>query len=461
MENKYLKVLFINHTARMAGAERILLELLKEFKKYNVKSRVILPFKESFDRELDKIHIPYKIISYTWWAGRENHTESELDRLLLNNVRSTMEIVDEIQLFKPDIVYTNTLVIPWGAIASTLTNTKHVWAIHEFGEADQDLRLFFGDKTSFEIVNRLSSAIITNSKAVQNHVAEYVDIKKLYQYYYYIPTPHSELMKKPINYFRNKTSLKLLVLGSIISFKGQLDAVRAMQKLKKEDIELVLIGPVGDLTYKEEIDDYIIKNNLGEKVRIYNYTDYPFAAIQQADVVLLSSRQEAIARVVFESMLLKKPVIGTNSGGTPEQVKSNFNGLLYQPGNIEELVKCILFFKKNPKKIIEFGKNGYSFSKKRFTKKNYYAKILRTMLKVINEKVLTHPDFLLNLLKTQYEYKTALEKEGSELKSHINNLEKYSDELELSLNKIQSSRTYRVWQLYCKLRDTIIKQNRL
>lgn len=58
-------------------------------------------------------------------------------------------------------------------------------------------------------------------------------------------------------------------------------------------------------------------------------------------LVFPSECNENYPFTVAEAMLNGTPVIGTNIGGVPEQIKDGVNGLLFEAGNVEELVSKI------------------------------------------------------------------------------------------------------------------------
>ena len=60
-----------------------------------------------------------------------------------------------------------------------------------------------------------------------------------------------------------------------------------------------------------------------------------------ADVYIHPSYREGIPRAVLEAMSLEKVVIATNIRGASEILESEFNGILYQKGDIKELSRAI------------------------------------------------------------------------------------------------------------------------
>ncbi|MNY65380.1 GDP-mannose-dependent alpha-(1-6)-phosphatidylinositol monomannoside mannosyltransferase [compost metagenome] len=55
-------------------------------------------------------------------------------------------------------------------------------------------------------------------------------------------------------------------------------------------------------------------------------------------------------------MLMEKPVIGTNAGGTPEQIGKNERGALVEPHSSLSIAEGIRHYLKNPSLIESQGK---------------------------------------------------------------------------------------------------------
>ena len=63
------------------------------------------------------------------------------------------------------------------------------------------------------------------------------------------------------------------------------------------------------------------------------------------------------------------PVIGSDTGATPELVRDGENGYLYQKGNVDDLAGKMEIFLNYPEKIRVLGNNAYAWSTKMFTGK--------------------------------------------------------------------------------------------
>lgn len=85
----------------------------------------------------------------------------------------------------------------------------------------------------------------------------------------------------------------------------------------------------------------------------------------------------------IEGFAYAKPSIASNIGGIPEIVEHNKTGLLFEPGNIEQLKDCILKYWQNPDLVKEHGKNSYIKAHTKYTEKKYLEETLNVYKNVL------------------------------------------------------------------------------
>jgi glycosyltransferase involved in cell wall biosynthesis len=134
------------------------------------------------------------------------------------------------------------------------------------------------------------------------------------------------------------TTLSCVISGRLAPGKGQLEAVEAIARLRRDGLPvgLWIVGD-GDVNYRAKLTEMIASHRLEACVRLVGYKTNPLAYLRAADVVLVCSRAEAFGRATVEGMLAGKPVVATASGGTPELIRAGQTGLLYPPGDITTL----------------------------------------------------------------------------------------------------------------------------
>ncbi|MHA1748490.1 MAG: glycosyltransferase, partial [Promethearchaeota archaeon] len=373
-----------SHSSQLAGAERRLINLTNELiSDYGTLCTVIIPNKGPLKEKLHRVGCATVRISYHWWCVDNRKHLSNLPRNL-NESYLTIKLSRIINDIQPEIIITNTLVIPWGAVFAYENGIPHLWMVNEFGRADHGFIFNFGLDQTVQFIEAQSDKILTCSKSVKNELfnsSDQVDV--IYDSFTNLSKDISYI-KPADDVFLNDEAFHLLLTGTISFGKGQLDAVRAAIELIKnrgEKIELVLIGYPNN-KYQNELITLIKNKNLENDIRILPFRDDIYPVMKSADVILLCSKFEAFGRVIVEGMLLNRPVIGTNTGGIIESIQDGKTGLLYSPGNYLELAEKIQKLMGNPKLRNMIAANGRSFALGKFSKQNFSGRFYSEFLEL-------------------------------------------------------------------------------
>ncbi len=143
------------------------------------------------------------------------------------------------------------------------------------------------------------------------------------------------------------------ILGALARWKGQIEFIKMAKKLVDLGVK-VKFRIIGDEIYdtpsergfKEEIRHEIIKLELGEKVELVGFKEDSVSALHELHVLVHASiKPEPFGRVVIEAMACGIPVVASQAGGILEIVDHGKTGLLFTPGDIDQmalLVKRIL-----------------------------------------------------------------------------------------------------------------------
>ena len=89
--------------------------------------------------------------------------------------------------------------------------------------------------------------------------------------------------------------------------------------------------------------------------------------LNEADVVVLPSRDETMPIVILEAMGLGKAVVSTNVGGIREWLLDGMNGLLVAKENPDELSRALATCATAPKFVRELGAAGSRTFDRHFT----------------------------------------------------------------------------------------------
>jgi FkbM family methyltransferase len=487
-KQKSLSVCLFSHSSQLSGgAERSLLELTSELiSNHGAVCSVVLPSDGPLRQALENVGASTIAINYSWWCDPSLPTSEEINSRLNNSFKVLIGQAErELGKLNPDVVFTNTMVIPWGAITAHLLGKPHVWFIHEFGRLDHSLKFFLPFQQILKTIRNSSNLILTNSKAVRKALFGEVDDKNIATVYYHIDIPSVALHQKEERwYFGGVNATKLIISGNITETKGQEDAILAVKELlrRKKNVVLVIMGTALPW-YLGELERIVGNENLGEYVRFHEFNENPYLVVNDADIVLVCSKNEAFGRVTLEAMLLKKAVIGTNSGGTAELIREGYNGLLYEPGDYRQLADKIEYLIEHREKIREFGENGFEFANTTFTKEKYGGEVHKRLTELRGVANLSSSPFfsfvtkhLLNLQATadaqiaQKEEQLTAERDRlvisvGELESERQRLVQRVGELEADLQQVEQLTSQQVKDLNKQLNhereQTLIEHTRL
>lgn len=372
-----LRVCFFSHSAMLDGAERSLHELVRQLvADHRARVTVVLPYEGPLRPRLKEVGAETLVCPYRWWFDPTVSDGEVIRRRLAEDRRSVLEFASaRLSKSRPDVIVTNTLVIPWGALAAATLETPHVWYIREFGEIDLGPGFFFPLPQILDFVRASSNLVVTNSEAVRSTLFPGSAEDAVVTVYNSVAVPaqhvfaNAELRAAP-------RRAKLLIAGTIAPHKGQWEAIRAVGELirRGRSVELEILG-TGAPEEVESLSRHIAHAELTEHVQLLGYRDDPYPIMSGADIVLVCSRCEAFGRVAVEAMLLGKPVIATAAGGIMELVTPGFNGLLYPPGDHVALADRIEALIEEPARAMEMGQNGLRLARDRFRPENYGGRV--------------------------------------------------------------------------------------
>lgn len=143
---------------------------------------------------------------------------------------------------------------------------------------------------------------------------------------------------KPLGVVADQGPLKLLCVGRLIERKGQHHLIDAVKRLTDEgiEVELDLVG-TGDSRSANEAQ--VARLGLGDRVHFLGYVSREKIAehYAAADVFVLPSYNEGMSVALLEAMASGLAVVVTATGGTPELIEPEINGLVFDWSDVDSL----------------------------------------------------------------------------------------------------------------------------
>ncbi|MHB9011466.1 MAG: glycosyltransferase family 4 protein [Ignavibacteriaceae bacterium] len=163
----------------------------------------------------------------------------------------------------------------------------------------------------------------------------------------------------------------ILFLGRITKMKGVDILIKAFKILRKrnQNLYLLIAGSVYDSSLNKLLRD------IPNEIKLLGSIENPYTYYSIADIVVLPSRMDSFPYVMQEAGLLKVPFIGSRTGGIEEFIDDNINGLLVEPGNVEELADKINYLIEHPERGKFLADNLFNKVKESSSCEKYYTKL--------------------------------------------------------------------------------------
>lgn len=129
----------------------------------------------------------------------------------------------------------------------------------------------------------------------------------------------------------------------------------------------------GDGSYYNKLDEYIIQNDLEDKVGLYGFI--PFDKMncfwKKCDIFINLSEVEGSCLSMLESMSFGAVPIVTDTSGAKSFVSNNVNGYVANLGDIDTITECIVELSKDKNKLKKFGNASRKLIKSRCNPDEY------------------------------------------------------------------------------------------
>ena len=336
-----MRVLYVNHTGQVSGAERSLLDLLGG-SRAELDACLACPLAGPLASAARRLGIPVAPIVGTEGSLKLNliHTP----RALAAMSGAAIQVAWHARAWGADVLHANSIRAGLIAIGGGRASGRPV-VVHL---RDRLPRGRVADAT-LKVVDRGAAAVIANSR----YTAEGFRLAGAHRDPIVIPNPVDLNRFDPESIDRDRArsalglssaNLALGVIGQITPWKGQADAVEALALLADQQPEarLYLVGEAkfvstatryDNRAYLAEVERRIDQARLRDRIQLLGEREDIPAILRALDILLVPSWEEPFGRVVVEGMAMGLGVIATSVGGPSEVVTDGVDGLLLAPRN--------------------------------------------------------------------------------------------------------------------------------
>lgn len=347
-----MRVLYVNHTAAISGAERSLLTLLDGLPR-GVQPHVASP-PGPLARAVEELGIPVTSIASTAGSLRLHPTHTA--RAMAEMSLAALQVSRAARRHRAEVVHANSIRAGLELGLARVGPAARVVSVRDC--------LPPGAVTSatMRLIARTATSVVANSRYTADLVRTSAPDARLE-----VVHPAIDLASfDPARIDRARVRARLGMAGArrvllgvvaqLSPWKGQDTAIEALRLLRERhvDAHLLLIGSAKFIARSTRFDNeayvgrlrgLIADAGLSDRVSLLGERNDVPELVRALDILLLPSREEPFGRALLEAMALEVPVIATNVGGPPELVREGREGYLVppnQPAAWEQAVRRVI-----------------------------------------------------------------------------------------------------------------------
>jgi len=348
-----LRVVFLDHVARLSGGEIALLRLLPELSQH-VDATVLLGEDGPLVERLETAGIPVRVLALAPAARDLPRTSVHPRAFKVDAVAATLRYVTELRSqlrrLRPDLVHTNSLKSAiYGGVAARLAGVPAVWHVRDRIAPDY-LPLPAVWLVRF-LARSVPAGLIANSHTTLATLP--ARRKSLVLYNPIQPPPPARRVDRP---------LTVGMIGRLAPWKGQHVFLAAFAEAfggAAARARVVGSALFGEDAYASSLVEQSTELGIAGQVEFRGFREDVWDELAQLDVLVHASiRPEPFGQVVLEGLAAGVPVVAANAGGPAEVITHDVDGLLTTPGDPSELARALRTLGDDPDLRARLGAAG-------------------------------------------------------------------------------------------------------
>jgi glycosyltransferase involved in cell wall biosynthesis len=339
-----LNLAFVANSTKVGGADRCLLALLDGLDRSQVHVTVILPGNGPLYDEVRSRGMKIITLEMKNWVRVGKADVVDLQQWGKGLDARVEKFSDVVRSAGFDLVMTNSIVCPDGALAAMRAGVPHVWNILEMLSRDPDLCGVLATSDIYRLCSELSDRIIVVSDSVAEEFSSVGVREKVTKIHTGLRSlERSEFQRSKSEMFQSdERSVVFTFVGLLSRRKGVLDFIEASVLVCKERPNAVFVIAGADGGLEKAVRHRAVEARIQSNVRLLGFRTDALAIIASSDALVLPSLADPLPVSVIEAMHLGVPVVATRSGGAVEMVVDGLTGYVIDPSSVSQLAAAML-----------------------------------------------------------------------------------------------------------------------
>ena len=352
MATPHTRIVYINHTGKVSGAERVLVNMVRRLDRARYDPYVICPDEGELSRMVAAEGVP--CASAPAIQARFSWRIDKLIKALMSLCKMVFAVRRKLAMLDPDLVHANTLRA--GIVASLAavgTNRTVIWHVHDIlprHPLSAAIRFFAWSsrRTKIIAVSNATAKAFAGSLPFRDRMHVIHNGTDLSAFPY--KNSDSSSFRKSVGIPQD--AFLICAVGQICARKGLLELLQAFEEIHGAvpQMHLAIAGKVvfvHEEKYFESLLRAVGDPEIAGRVHFLGELRDPSSLLQAADLLVLNSREEPFGLVLVEAMSSGTPVLATRVGGIPEIVEDAQNGWLVDKSDTIGLSRKILELSQN------------------------------------------------------------------------------------------------------------------
>jgi glycosyltransferase involved in cell wall biosynthesis len=377
-------VLMANPSADVYGADLQLLESVVALRDRGWRVVVVVPSSGPLESRLVALGAEVEVLPFPV-LRRADLSSRGMVRLARATVPAMVAMCRLADRVRPDLIYVNTITLPWWLGVARWCSFPAVCHVHEAEARDRCLvrwalaaplvlatATIVNSRSTFEVIGGAAPYLRRRLRLVHNGVRG--------------PAVATEQRE-------SRGRFRLLVVGRLSPRKAPDVAIEATALLRAagRDVTLELCGTPGpghedyfsDLVARAECPD------LGGAVTFIGYQSPIWGALERADALVAPSLGESFGNAVVEAQLARRPVVATAVQGHLETVEHGVSGLLVPVQDPAAMAAAVARLMDEPRTARQLAFLGMRRAEGRFGVRRYAEEIASVVSDLVTEPTAT------------------------------------------------------------------------
>ncbi|WP_313544449.1 glycosyltransferase family 4 protein [Leifsonia aquatica] len=272
----------------------------------------------------------------------------------------------------PDVVYVNTVTLPWWIVAARQAGVPVVCHVHEAETTDGRL-VRFALNAPLLLANRIISISRASTEALTTAIPRLG--RTTVPVYNGVTEPPAE--PAPVRPHGAPTTLSVVARLSPRKAPDVALEASAILRARGRDVRLELVGTPfeGYEWYEQQLRERADRPDLRGHVSFPGYVSPIWPALERADIVLAPSLREPFGNAVVEAQFARRPVIAAAALGHLESIEDGVTGLLVDPGDPGAMADAVERLLDAPELAQRMADDARAAALERFTLGRYRSEI--------------------------------------------------------------------------------------